>query len=76
MDQLRSYIVASAGQARLEGNRESPLGDDEVAEIIFPAAQSVYIRDALESSTDSARVTVFKSLTKPFEDILAVSGER
>jgi hypothetical protein len=70
MDQLRSYIVASAGQAVAESRRNSPLIDEEVAEIIFPAAESVYIRETLEYSTDSARVTAFKVLTRPFEDLL------
>jgi hypothetical protein len=71
MDQLRSYIVASAGQARAAGDIDASLSDDEVAEIVFPAARSVYLRDTLEYSTDSGRVTAFKALTKPFEDILS-----
>ena len=70
MDQLRSYIVASAAQGRPESDSASSLTDEEVVEIIFPAVESVYIRNTLEYSADSAKATLFKSLTKPFEDIL------
>ena len=71
MDQLKSYIVTAAVQARAESKSQGSMTDQEVAEIIFPAVESVFIRSKLEYSADSAKATLFRSLTKPFEDILS-----